>query len=1272
MKSSDLIYFGSNQPFAGDRSFWLHCLPSGARVTRAITTLEPAQPAADVSIVFDETNGSGDWGATRLPAGLAQATSWSVTDLHARRTITGIRVAQAVTVTLEIDVGGTWLPIAEDGTLLIAPSQNRLELQLAAETRTVVPALTTTKLKLNAVSDMSGAIGTVILQSLTVQAVPTNASVRLGDLPPVWTCPGELGTTQSSPDFAFVFNAVLAEATAQDGFYAIPVIVHSDTIAQLNFTLSLDYVVDQPLLPPHLPEVTLPYGFSTLPELPVDLTLRVPHNATIVATSGIVQGTFTSSRVVAGGLGKQTDALAIAIDPAHMLAQPVCLDQDVAASSIDLALASTTAGLAGLHLAFQGDADGEPSGVELISVPVQVSRLLPGGTAWGNAALPGEFRFLADERYWLVLQSVTGTANWEAQPDADGTATLLVSADGGRSWRPAASGVGASPLAALYRLRHTPVQFSIPVHLQIDQQPELVHFDRYAPLGRVDFALDVAAELGRYLDSPEAAPPCGTGNLLVNGSFDLPPHDDATRRLFGFDAGSAPNMKGSVDLLQKIDLSRERFIRLSVCGRAPMDIDCAGNDPASTSIDEIVGAINRNIRDGKIALSANGYLQLATSCCGAYRNVDLLSWRRSGPPQGWYCPQETQNTVYREKAPTILYPASIANQVKRVSDRVVALLEPEPGEQSVLAQKMDATAGCTYALRFLFGHVVNFSYRPVSSLSNPLNESDIEFRVLDLYGNLKTQASIKESVHGIQGLDCDNRLEIRLPFNSSLIELSLSIKNGDYASTSINTFANATSVATKTLTNSGLHVVTLTGEAIDRIEIESSDCTTLLHRIRWVGSAGTFTWEINWFDREDRRIGRVDAQIDAKHRFLSIANDMFQCEALVVAPPTTTAAEIRFIQSDPGTLRLDDVALMPTTATVSNPDFRHWLKIDDSWQPADWQLVSGQADPAYAKDGTQFVGICLSGNSTADTVITQRVAVRGDGDYELRAYALATRLVEVEDELPAAQRARLELTWRADTTAIAAPIVLPLDERTFGAFTWGGKAPPRADQAVIRLIQPQGSGTLFVGQVSLDQGDQLAIPLTFLSEAPGELTLADLQVTYDPPSPPLQASSALLQGARCVSIQTTAHPRIARAPGGLALALALPLSPLADRPVTNITGIGERIAGYLSAAPAAVRTIGDLAALNPIVTVTGIGREKLLEFKAAAEQIVTLEVPLDPFAALADMFLQELIDIPATELARRSGQNVQLARQLQQELEVLWLLLDRQVWRELRLRDLLE
>ncbi|MEM9549866.1 MAG: hypothetical protein AAGA05_01755 [Pseudomonadota bacterium] len=103
--------------------------------------------------------------------------------------------------------------------------------------------------------------------------------------------------------------------------------------------------------------------------------------------------------------------------------------------------------------------------------------------------------------------------------------------------------------------------------------------------------------------------------------------DDAARDLLGLPprtyAGAeatAARVTGLVDLAGGADLSDHRYLRLLVDGSILAEIDCAGTTPASTSLDEVVDAINTGL-GLSIASHDGSVLTLASPNLGAVSSI---------------------------------------------------------------------------------------------------------------------------------------------------------------------------------------------------------------------------------------------------------------------------------------------------------------------------------------------------------------------------------------------------------------------------------------------------------------------------------------------------------------------------------------------------------------------------------------------------------------------------------------------------------------------------
>ncbi|MDO3379157.1 helix-hairpin-helix domain-containing protein [Geoalkalibacter halelectricus] len=626
-------YSGENERFEGDLTLWLRTLPIGAVATRAVVTLTPPPGAQQETISF--SNSQGELGAVKT----LSANDLEI-DFRARRTLATVtaRPGATGTASLQVDMGGAYVTVAGDGTFNSTAAAWSVD--FGQPNPRPLPALTVSRFKLHRPEGRS-----FDLDSVSIGSVPTNLQVRLGEMAPFWVRLGELSQGETSPDFAEVLNFFLTSAETKDGFYRIPLVVHSDTLARLEVSLRIDYIIEQPILPPHLEEVDLPYDFSTLPGSEEGLlTVRLPRGAVPVEgrSGAAIRGTFDPSRLALGEAGAMPAIGAFTLSPRCTLAQAFIPSNEIEVQAVDLPLANTQPGLAGMHLSLMSDADGKPSGEILRSAEISVGKQLPDGSVWGSAALPDPLRLLPGTRYWLVVQSRDGDAFWSVEQGDESRITLQCSRDGGLSWR-AASATGLTPpLAAQFRLRHLPQRFSLPVQLQIGAGATAVRrrLDEYAPAGKIEFSFDFAGKLREYLDQPEVSGPAPDQPPLCNTDFSLPAPQDATRRLFGVDQACAYAgypLYGNVDLSRGINLSHERFIRLSLDEEPPVLIDCAGSDPRRTQAEEVVQAFNRAMGQtvaylGEGPTGAQRVLHLQSPSGGS---LCLHPWCGQGLPDCW-------------------------------------------------------------------------------------------------------------------------------------------------------------------------------------------------------------------------------------------------------------------------------------------------------------------------------------------------------------------------------------------------------------------------------------------------------------------------------------------------------------------------------------------------------------------------------------------------------------------------------------------------------------
>jgi hypothetical protein len=245
-------------------------------------------------------------------------------------------------------------------------------------------------------------------------------------------------------------------------------------------------------------------------------------------------------------------------------------------------------------------------------------------------------------------------------------------------------------------------------------------------------------------------------------------------------------------------------------------------------------------------------------------------------------------------------------------------------------------------------------------------------------------------------------------------------------------------------------------------------------------------------------------------------------------------------------------------------------------------------------------------------------------------------------------------------------VIVPLDGREFPLRSWAADAPADATQAEIRLVQPRGKGGLLVEYISLAQADTIGVPLTFLAEAPGELTVSNVRVAYDLPEPPQPVGRGVPRG-RALGFTMLSGAPPAATPGFAAVRR----SPLLDSRVDLVAGVGERFLEILSGLPSPVTTVAELAALDPAVVIARIPRERRLELKAAAEMILDIDIAEVPFTTLAGEPLDALLALAPAELARRAGQSTDQAEQFQRKLRALRRLVKNDAFRRMRLSDLI-
>jgi hypothetical protein len=258
---------------------------------------------------------------------------------------------------LQADLGGLYVEINQAGGIL-SPSDPT---PYTVPDNGTLPGLTLNKFKLTPPAGGSG----IDVSVVTIASAPSNVSVRLGTMKgPFWTHLGDLTVADAAPDFSAVLQAYLAEAAIENGFYVVPLVVHSDTLARFSVSIDVDYLGSVDATPPGLSEVNLPYDVATVPNASSDsLGVSLPAGATIVAgaTTARASGAFDETRIVAGygPTGAVEPVGTIGIAPNMSVAQILTFVEPAVASAVDLLLTPVSQS-AQLGLDLRADLDGKP------------------------------------------------------------------------------------------------------------------------------------------------------------------------------------------------------------------------------------------------------------------------------------------------------------------------------------------------------------------------------------------------------------------------------------------------------------------------------------------------------------------------------------------------------------------------------------------------------------------------------------------------------------------------------------------------------------------------------------------------------------------------------------------------------------------------------------------------------------------------------------------------------------------------------------------------
>jgi DNA-binding beta-propeller fold protein YncE len=205
----------------------------------------------------------------------------------------------------------------------------------------------------------------------------------------------------------------------------------------------------------------------------------------------------------------------------------------------------------------------------------------------------------------------------------------------------------------------------------------------------------------------------------------------------------------------------------------------------------------------------------------------------------------------------------------------------------------------------------------------------------------------------------------------------------------------------------------------------------------------------------------------------------------LTTPAGAVQAEIRFNVPSGAMAAIEGASLVGANEALENSD----LLLQREGRLVSWQLSPGVAAGVSllaAEDGVQFRN---AGANQAELVQTIPAEAEKDFTLEWQGQAEARPSVQANP--------RLELYWLdAENKRVGVPTILELSPKGFGTASATGATPPRATKAEMHLVVPAGT-TQKVKRVSLRFLPATVVPISFIAQAPGELTVLDWRVAFE-------------------------------------------------------------------------------------------------------------------------------------------------------------------------------
>jgi hypothetical protein len=889
------------------------------------------------------------------------------------------------------------------------------------------------------------------------------------------------------------------------------------------------------------------------------LTLEVPVNMRVAkrGVGGRVNGAFEESRVLypLPIVVSPAQDLVVSIAPDSPQAQPVQLaDQTIITIAIDLLLAVTKNG--SLLIDLRDDLGGKPDTVSLLPKPVQFQIVGPIGVpsegsdaakaSWVSVQLPAPFQFQIGRRYWLVVQSIEGEADWSVEPTKGTDVGMHRTQDGGLSWQLSTATAFRGPVAALFRLRGKPEVFTMPIEIEIGSEdpakglkPERVTLDRFAPLGRVDLTLDfdeVADGFNRFLDN--AAPTlCPEGEHLVNGDFEkwlqigdelMEPTaidlDIEPEALAVSPDGSKAYVVGAASTVETAASAAEKGLLQVVdivCGRVNKNQDLSLSAIPTLIVVRpdgrrgyvVVGGTKLQVIDldahqalgGPLSPHITEILSLALSLDGGLlffsiqadvMMVDTTALekfaRGSGPePQITSPDSRIRSPIPKSALPDKKFAVTPDEKwaVVLEDDSKITLIEMET--ESVVRSVPITGSGVAIGISPAGSHAY-------------VARKDNTVGVIDLKRGVVVGEPIKvgESPIAIALTPNGDRILVANNLSSSLSSIQIGFRQPDE-------WNLVSGQVMPYCLPEPYHLIALLGSTdnatpsiLSQVVPVAESCLYEIH-FRGIASDEGAAAEVRWLDQNATLIGSDPERVPIDTVAVTFA---FQQDgsgelgaaaaaaAVVIpqlslhrkrlpAPKGATQAEIRFVVPGDVGAAIDNVSFAATTEAVVNADFS--LRQDD--RLAGWSLSPGAAS------GVSLVaidsGIRLQNAGSEIVELVQTVPAKGGQLFQLQLESQVLRSKSNGNP-------RVEMHWLKDGVALADEIVREVPMDAFSSLGANGTSPDTATHAEIHLVVPPGA-TQDLKRVSLTFTPTVTVHLTFIAQAPGELTVSALRVAFE-------------------------------------------------------------------------------------------------------------------------------------------------------------------------------